>query len=422
MDNITHSLVGLGVGELVHRSLPPEADARHHGTRRRLLLTGCALASNFPDLDLLLTRLLPAPLGYLLNHRGHTHTLLWAVPQALLLCALLWLLWPGARALLKASRPARLGLAVTVVLGFGLHLGMDFLNSYGLHPFAPFDGHWFYGDTLFIIEPVFWILFGVPLALTLHRPMARYSALGLLTVALVFFTAQAFLSWYSLVALVVLGLVLARLQWRSLPQARGVFVLALLLGIGFVGAQATVSALGKQRIASALVLDDPASRLLDVAMTAFPANPLCWTFVSVESNEQAGTYRLRRGVLSMAPERVPAAVCPAGLVGPVATGRTPPGMAPQIVLLAQESDSLTELRQQQLGNCYFAAWMRFARAPSLTGGVASDYRFDAGQRGNFSTLRLADFAGRACPAGVPQWSMPRADMLAPQGAQLAPAH
>ncbi|WP_229507669.1 metal-dependent hydrolase [Massilia sp. Dwa41.01b] len=78
MDNLTHSLVGLALGELAHRVLPTEADPARASTRRRLLLSCGALASNFPDLDLVLTPLLPDPFGYLLHHRGHTHTLLYA--------------------------------------------------------------------------------------------------------------------------------------------------------------------------------------------------------------------------------------------------------------------------------------------------------------------------------------------------------
>src|SRR5471030_3262656 len=155
MDNITHSIIGFGVGELVHRSLPDEVDAPSQRVRHRLLLVSCALASNFPDLDLVLNKLLPDPLGYLLHHRGHTHTALLALPQALLLAALLCLCWPSARTLLKASRPARLGLAISVLIGLGLHLLIDYTNSYGLHPWYPFDGRWLYGDRVFIVEPLF---------------------------------------------------------------------------------------------------------------------------------------------------------------------------------------------------------------------------------------------------------------------------
>ena len=74
MDNITHSVIGLGVGELLHRSLPPEPQEAPQRTRRALFLFTAWFASNAPDLDLFLTRLMPRPFGYMLQHRGHTHT------------------------------------------------------------------------------------------------------------------------------------------------------------------------------------------------------------------------------------------------------------------------------------------------------------------------------------------------------------
>ncbi|MTV56550.1 metal-dependent hydrolase, partial [Massilia buxea] len=65
--------------------------------------------------------------------------------------------------------------------------------------------------------------------------------------------------------------------------------------------QGAASSVGRQRITAALQGIDPAARVLDVAMTAYPAQPLCWAFVTVEANEAAGSYRLRRGSLSLAP-------------------------------------------------------------------------------------------------------------------------
>src|SRR5690242_5591542 len=117
MDNITHSVVGLALGELVERSLPQEADPLRSRTRRKLLLFTCWAASNLPDLDLVLTPLAGRPLGYLLHHRGYTHTLLWALPQLLALLALVWLLWPAARGLLHASATARRATAGVAALG-----------------------------------------------------------------------------------------------------------------------------------------------------------------------------------------------------------------------------------------------------------------------------------------------------------------
>ena len=47
----------------------------------------------------------------------------------------------------------------------------------------------------------------------------------------------------------------------------------------------------------------PSNRVVDVAMSSFPANPVCWSFVSVQADEATGTYTLRRGVVSLAPAR-----------------------------------------------------------------------------------------------------------------------
>ncbi|SFU39891.1 metal-dependent hydrolase [Pseudoduganella namucuonensis] len=408
MDNITHTVIGLGVGELVQRSLAPEPDEAGQRTRHRLLLTACALASNFPDLDLFLTGLLPEPLGYLLHHRGHTHTLLYALPQALLLLALLWLLWPNARALLQRSGRARAGLAASVALGFALHLGMDFLNSYGVHPFYPFDGRWFYGDMVFIIEPVFWVAFGVPLIMAVPWRPARWLLMACLAGALGYFLHKQFLSPVSFGALLALGLGLAALR-RFWAHSRWAMALALAASAAFVAGQGAASAAGAQRVRAALAPIDPRARLLDVAMTAFPAQPLCWIFVSVESDEAADRYRLRRGLVSLAPDVVPPSRCPAGLADP---GR--PAAAGAGVLLYREVEgSLSGLRRLRRENCWIDDWLRFGRAPALEGGAITDLRFATTPRGNFSTMDLAGTGGRACPAGVPAWTHPRADLLAP---------
>jgi hypothetical protein len=67
---------------------------------------------------------------------------------------------------------ARTGLAIG--MGLALHLAMDYTNSYGLHPWYPFNARWFYGDMVFIVEPLFWVVLGVPLAMLVQRPGLRY--------------------------------------------------------------------------------------------------------------------------------------------------------------------------------------------------------------------------------------------------------
>jgi inner membrane protein len=405
VDNLTHTFVGLGVGELVQRSLPAEADEPRQRTRHRLLLTACAAASNFPDLDLFLTHLLPAPLGYLLHHRGHTHTLLYAIPQALLLLAMLWLLWPNARRLLRTSHPARLGLGLAIVLGFLLHMSMDLLNSYGIHPLYPFDPRWFYGDLVFIVEPVFWVAFGVPLALAIPHRLLRGLALAALTLFLMGATWRGYLGWPSLLALLVLGGVLAALRITR-HQSRRAPALAALLSVAFISVQGGASSAGRAQVAAALHGIDPAARVLDVAMTAFPAQPLCWSFVSIEENAAQGSYRLRRGMLNLAPGLL--AACPAGLSDPAATH----GVTPGIALAAPWTGDLGMLRTLAARDCHVNAWLRFARMPAVEGDTAGDVRFSATPRGNFTTLDIAGAAGTPC-ASVPQWGYPRADLLGP---------
>jgi inner membrane protein len=410
MDNLTHSIIGFGVGELAHRCLPPEAEPAQQRTRHRLLLVACALANNFPDLDLLLTHGLPPPLSYLMYHRGHTHTALMALPQALLLAALLWLCWPAARALLKTSVAARIGLAVTVPLGLALHLLMDYTNSYGIHPFYPFDGRWVFGDMVFIVEPLFWVAIGVPMALIMRWRWLRMLLLAGLGVALIGVTVQGYLGWQSLAALTAIGVACGWMQRRA--DGRAGLLLALAVSVGFIAVQGMASHLGRQQISTALQRIDPASQVLDVAMTAFPSQPLCWAFVSVERNEAADRYRLRRGVVSVMPEWLAPQACPSGLAQAGEVLATAAGGAPAMLQSGTITDSLRELRTLKQTNCEVDAWLRFARAPALADGSLGDYRFAVTPRGNFTTIELADAKKAGCPK-VPAWGYPRADLLTP---------
>lgn len=404
MDNITHSVVGLGVGELVQRSLPPERDPARQRTRHRLLLTACALASNFPDLDLVFTRLAPAPLGYLLHHRGHTHTLLYLLPQAVLLFALMWILWPNARALLYESRHARRGLLLALAAGFLLHICMDFMNNYGVHPFYPFSGAWYYGDLVYIIEPVFWVAFGVPLAMAAPSRRGRIVLLAVLPVVLLYVTLHGYLSWASFAALCVLGAAVAALRFMHM-QSRRALLLALGVVLAFVGVQASASYKARQAVTAALVLQDPQARVLDVALTAFPSQPLCWSFTSIESD--GAEYLLRRGHLSLAPGWLPPRSCPAALSAGVA--QEVAGTVPGVLVSGSWKGDVAALRRRAASDCQLDAWLRFARMPAVDADQASDLRFASTPRGNFTTLMLG--AKPTCPFGVPQWGQPRADLL-----------
>lgn len=402
MDNLTHSLVGLALGELADRALPFQPDPHKARTRRRVLLATGALASNFPDLDLVLTPLLAPPLGYLLHHRGHTHTLLYALPQIALLLGLLWLLWPGARRLLRDDRTARRAVLATAALGMVLHLSLDFLNVYGVHPFHPLDSRWLYGDMVFIIEPVFWTALGIALALLAPNRLLRWLFAALILAAPVAFTYLGFLQWGSLAGLLLLAGVVGFMARRG--GARGV-VTALVACLGFIAVQGVAGQLAREQIRAALAQVDPGSRVLDLPLSAFPSNPLCWSFATITDHGGAGSYAVRLGVLSLAPGITSVAACPARF------GGEPGTPAQALSWKYREHGSLAGLRALQQDNCHFDGWLRFARVPSLVDGKATDIRFSAPGEENFSTLPYDAMAGQPCPAPVPQWERPRQDLL-----------
>jgi inner membrane protein len=410
MDNLTHSVVGLGIGALIDRSVPPEATPDAQRVRTRMPLTVGCLASNFPDLDLVLTKLLDAPLGYLLHHRGHTHTLLAALGEVALLLGLVWLLWPAARGLLRASPRARTAALVTACTGMVLHIAMDGLNVYGVHPFWPFDARWYYGDLIFIVEPVFWMAFGIPLALMVRSKMRRWALLGLLMAVPVAVTLAGFLQWGSLAGLLALaGLLVWIARWRTLrpggDRGRTALAAGLALSVAFVALQAAAMHAARATVATAVARLDPGERLIDTALSAYPANPLCWSFVTVATSAANGSYHLRRGQLSVAPGITSVASCPAGIAGRAAASDA------QLAWQGDARDSLARLHDLQQNNCRFNAWMRFARAPAIDGTTATDARWSPLGSANFSTLDYADHAAAPCPRPVPDWGYPRADLL-----------
>ena len=85
MDNFTHSLIGVLVGETIARTTQPTRDGLPQQQRRNLLVTLMAVGSNLPDLDFLYSAVTGNKLDYLLEHRGHTHTVVGALITAALM-------------------------------------------------------------------------------------------------------------------------------------------------------------------------------------------------------------------------------------------------------------------------------------------------------------------------------------------------
>ncbi len=170
MDNLTHSLVGLGVAKAGLERLSPGATAL------------CIVAANAPDADVVTT--IWGRWVYLHHHRGITHSIVGVIVLALLLP----LIFYGAERIVARIRgtPARFklkGLMIASLVATATHPLMDWTNNYGVRPFLPWSSRWFYGDLVFIIDPWFWLVLGGACFLLTARGWWRTGLWALLALA-----------------------------------------------------------------------------------------------------------------------------------------------------------------------------------------------------------------------------------------------
>ena len=179
MDNLCHTLTGAALG--------------YAGLRRTTRLANATLmiAANLPDLDVLVFATDTPSIAF---RRGWTHGVL---AQLLLPAALtgVMLLVDHVRRRRTAvvdlsGPPLRAGwLLLLAYIGIYSHVFLDFLNNYGVRLLAPFDWRWFYGDTLFIIDPWLWLVFGAGVWASRRRRTSAPARLAL-TVAVFYIGAM----------------------------------------------------------------------------------------------------------------------------------------------------------------------------------------------------------------------------------------
>jgi inner membrane protein len=360
------------------------------------------LCNNVPDTDLVYSWVTPGPLGYLLHHRGHTHTLPIAIALGCLVAAIA----------LRWRRPThyRRQIWILAALGPVLHLGMDAWNIYGVHPFWPISSRWFYGDRVFILEPLLWIT-AIPAVIAAARARwARllWGALLALIVTVPFF-ARSFVPTSIAVGLALLAVVVVAATSRLRPARRPGFAAALWALV------LLVFSLGRSRaeneVKVALFDEAPSTIVEDVALTPLPANPFCFVVFLTARGVDDGvpTFFVRRGNVrpfGFGPG------CPAArgdgtlaLDGPATFGR--------VDWSGEARFSLRELAEHA-DRCDVAAALRFYRTPfwvregdSL---VFGDLRFDRSPERDFPEVAVPAEV-QACPRFVPSWTPPRARLL-----------
>ena len=147
MDNLTHSLVGAVLGQA--------------GLKRTtgLAMPALIIGANLPDVDAACFFWLEGT-EHLAFRRGITHGPPALVLLPLILAGMLWAFdrWQTKRGTRPEARlPVRFGwLYAMAFVGCLSHPFFDWLNVYGIRLLEPFSSQWFYGDTLFIIDPWLW--------------------------------------------------------------------------------------------------------------------------------------------------------------------------------------------------------------------------------------------------------------------------
>jgi inner membrane protein len=272
MDNITHSLVGLALAETGLKRATPLATAT------------LIIAANFPDIDIVTG--LSGSLIYLEHHRGITHALAALPVLSLLLAALVF--WYSRWKDRGTQFVPLLGLSL---LGMITHPLLDFLNSYGWRPFLPWDHHWFYGDTAFVIDPWLWVFFGGALFITTTKTQLQsyfWTALFVLMAAVVLSSGSV----SPVIRIVWLVLVACAFWLRQRADsdertARMVSLSLLFAMIVYFGALAWLHrmALDKTGELARVVKAYDGGRQIQTSALPIPANPLVWR--AVVATEQA---------------------------------------------------------------------------------------------------------------------------------------
>jgi inner membrane protein len=405
MDNITHTLAGLLGAEAVVRWRARGGQAPSVGWIR-LAYLGSALGNNLPDFDFAYTWITGGQLGYLMHHRGHTHTLPVGVILGLLVAGML-VRW-GLRKGWVGSRPDRVWLVALTVFGPVLHVSMDASNVYGVHPFWPLYSGWLYGDSIFILEPLFWLSTIPPLLFATRWRPGRL----VLLLLIVSITVGAWLT--DLVTpparwTVTLGAPLSLLlASRLAPWPRA------LVGVGLSTAVLVLfvvtGRIARAHASAAAAEHFPDDRVHDVAQSPFPANPWCWWGTIIQTTPD-GRFVERRYIASSVPGWVQARECPRF---------TRPLTAPLVEVPAPGNARLQWYRQfeaplSELGalarNCQAQTYLRFARAPFWKRPapgqlIMGDVRFDRSDRIDFAELELSEPPAE-CPRLVPGWLPPR---------------
>jgi inner membrane protein len=409
MDNVTHSLAGLLLAESAMRLRAWRTGAEPAPRVRVVASLSSMVAANLPDADLLYTGVGADRLAYMLHHRGYTHTVVAAILGAALIWGVAWLTlrWRASSPLPRGEARWLLALLVVSTLS---HLVLDWTNSYGVHPFWPFDDRWRYGDAVFIVEPSLWVAAVPALVAASRNRVARVLLSIVLLIGLALAWRVDLVSRGSALALTAGAVVSIALARLLRPGARAAMAVAGWVAVTLVLAQGAASA--RAATVDAVRAADPGAELLDVVVTPLPSNAICAAVVTVERSGML--YRVATARVSAAPQVTDASRCGARDRARSSFAPSARRSTPAVHWDAEWSAPHAELAALARESCPALAALRFIRVPAWRAAGDSvtalgDVRFGGAESG-FASVRVPRRSS-VCPPAVPPWTPPRADLL-----------
>jgi inner membrane protein len=161
MDPLTHTMTGAAMARA--------------GLDRRTPLAAATLmlAANAPDIDIVSVWV--GSYASIAFRRGWTHGPIALVVLPFIVTALI-LAWDRFVRQRRVPAPPPVHATWTLALasiGVVSHPALDWLNTYGIRLLMPFSERWFYGDTLFIVDPWVWVMLATALVLARKRATQR---------------------------------------------------------------------------------------------------------------------------------------------------------------------------------------------------------------------------------------------------------
>ena len=295
MDPLTHTLVGANLS------------ATRLGEKTRFATAALVVGANLPDVDGI-CYFIDQDLA-LYFRRGWTHGILALLILPLLQASVLKSLarfWPAEDD--DGGPPADFKwLLLLSTIAIWSHPALDWLNTYGMRWLMPFDGRWFYGDAVYIMDVCLWLILG------LGYLAGQQATRSLLTTGSIIGAWILWMVWRRspehiglvFVIIIVFGIALVWKKPVRRPQlAQRLATIALVVASVYIGGRLLMNELTESAVIRQFAQRGETATKVMVGPDRF--NPLRWTVVARTGDVyRYGRYDWATRAFTLEPGQVP---------------------------------------------------------------------------------------------------------------------